>query len=142
MPGLQFSARVGAYDRISKQGTLSALADRAELAVVLPFAAMFYGSPSTYLYYDAQGTAHEILTLPQHVVRKPVAEAALEHNPEAPEPALEPSAKPKAGNPTLLLLARKKTNPPRPFPSQFLKSMGGGIGSFRPVELSGLTLSR
>ena len=60
MPGLRFSAGVGAYDHISRQGTLSALADRAELAVVLPFAAMFYGSPSTYLYYDAQGTAHEI----------------------------------------------------------------------------------
>ena len=51
---------VGAYDHISRQSMLSALASRPDLAGVLPFASMFYGSPSTYLFYDERGIAHEV----------------------------------------------------------------------------------
>eukprot|EP00439_Symbiodinium_sp_Y106_P065510 s1439_g10.t1 len=41
---------VGAYDHISRQSMLSALADRPELAGLIPFAALFYGTPSTYVW--------------------------------------------------------------------------------------------
>ena len=41
---------VGAYDHISRQSMLSALADRPELAGLIPFAALFYGTPSTYVF--------------------------------------------------------------------------------------------
>ena len=51
---------MGAYDHISRQSMLSALASRPDLAGVLPFASMFYGSPSTYLFYDERGVAHEV----------------------------------------------------------------------------------
>ena len=51
---------VGAYDHISRQSMLSALASRPDLAGVLPFASMFYGSPSTCLFYDERGIAHEV----------------------------------------------------------------------------------
>ena len=46
---------VGAYDHISR-----ALADRPALAGLLPYAALFYGSPSTYVFYDAEGRAHDV----------------------------------------------------------------------------------
>ena len=39
---------------------LSALAGCPDLAGVLPFASMFYGSPNTYLFYDERGIAHEV----------------------------------------------------------------------------------
>ncbi|CAE7208645.1 Faim2 [Symbiodinium necroappetens] len=39
---------------------LSALADRPALAGLLPYAALFYGSPSTYIFYDAEGHAHDV----------------------------------------------------------------------------------
>ena len=51
---------VGAYDHISRHSMLAAIAARPELSDILPYAALFYGSPSTYLFYDAQGTAHEV----------------------------------------------------------------------------------
>ena len=51
---------VGAYDHISRQSMLSALASRPDLAGVLPFASTLYGSPSTYLSYDKRGIAHEV----------------------------------------------------------------------------------
>ncbi|CAE7948550.1 unnamed protein product [Symbiodinium sp. KB8] len=49
---------VGAYDHFSRQSMLSALVDRPALAGLLPYAALFYGSPSTYVFYDAEGHAH------------------------------------------------------------------------------------
>ena len=51
---------VGAYDHISRQSMLSTLADRPALAGLLPYAALFYGSPSTYVFYDAEGHAHDV----------------------------------------------------------------------------------
>ena len=51
---------VGAYDHISRQSMLSALADRPELAGLLPYVALFYSSPSVYIFYDEQGRAHEV----------------------------------------------------------------------------------
>ena len=51
---------VGAYDHMSRQSMLSALADRPELAGLLPYVALFYGSPSVYIVYDEQGRAHEV----------------------------------------------------------------------------------
>ena len=33
---------------------LSAFADRPELAGLTPFAALFYGTPSTYVFYDEE----------------------------------------------------------------------------------------
>ena len=51
---------VGAYDHISRLSMLSALADRPALAGLLPYAALFYGSPSTYVFYDAEGHAHDV----------------------------------------------------------------------------------
>ena len=51
---------VGAYDHFSRQSMLSALVDRPALAGLLPYAALFYGSPSTYVFYDAEGHAHDV----------------------------------------------------------------------------------
>ena len=51
---------VGAYDHISRQSMLSALAERPELAGLTPFAALFYGTPSTYVFYDEEGRAHDV----------------------------------------------------------------------------------
>ena len=51
---------LGAYDHISRQSMLSALAGCPDLAGVLPFASMFYGSRNTYLFYDERGIAHEV----------------------------------------------------------------------------------
>ena len=51
---------VGAYDHISRQSMLSTLADRPALAGLLPYAALFYGAPSTYVFYDAEGHAHDV----------------------------------------------------------------------------------
>ena len=39
---------------------LSALAERPELAGLTPFAALFYGTPSTYVFYDEEGRAHDV----------------------------------------------------------------------------------
>ena len=51
---------VGAYDHISRQNMLSALADRPALAGLLPYAALFYGSPSTCVFYNAEGHVHDV----------------------------------------------------------------------------------
>ena len=42
---------VGAYDHISRQSMLSALADRPALAGLLPYAALFYGS---YVFFTTR----------------------------------------------------------------------------------------
>ena len=57
--GGKFTA-AGAGGRAPGRTTPAApLAGRAELRGILPHATMFYGSPDTYLFYDAHGTAHE-----------------------------------------------------------------------------------
>ena len=40
---------------------LGGLRDHAQLSGLLPFAAMFYARSSRYLFYDAEGRAHEVL---------------------------------------------------------------------------------
>ena len=51
---------VGAYDHISRASMLSGLQHTPSLTALLPFVAQFYAEPSTYVFYDAEGAAHEI----------------------------------------------------------------------------------
>ena len=52
---------VGAYDHISRASMLEALRTHEPLTGLLPFAAMFYGQASRYVYYDEEGVGHEVL---------------------------------------------------------------------------------
>ena len=52
---------VGAYDHISRSSMLDALRTHEPLTGLLPFAAMFYGRASCYVYYDEEGVGHEVL---------------------------------------------------------------------------------
>eukprot|EP00439_Symbiodinium_sp_Y106_P065357 s637_g10.t1 len=47
---------VGAYDHISRQSMLS---QHLRTDPSIPFAALFYGTPSTYVFYDEEGRAHD-----------------------------------------------------------------------------------
>ena len=51
---------VGAYDHISRASMLSGLQHTPSLTALLPFVAQFYAEPSAYVFYDAEGAAHEI----------------------------------------------------------------------------------
>ena len=48
---------VGAYDHISRQSMLS---QHLRTDPSIPFAALFYGTPSTYVFYDEEGRAHDV----------------------------------------------------------------------------------
>ena len=52
---------VGAYDHISRASMLGALRAHAPLTGLLPFASLFYGQASRYIYYDEEGVGHEAL---------------------------------------------------------------------------------
>ena len=52
---------VEAYDHISRASMLEALRTHEPLTGLLPFAAMFYGQASRYVYYDEAGVRHEVL---------------------------------------------------------------------------------
>ena len=52
---------VGAYDHISRASMLEALRTHEPLTGLLPFAAMYYGQASCYVYYDEEGVGHEVL---------------------------------------------------------------------------------
>ena len=51
---------VGAYDHILRASMLSGLQHTPSLTALLPFVAQFYAEPSGYVFYDAEGAAHEI----------------------------------------------------------------------------------
>ena len=51
---------VGAYDHISRSCMLQGLQSDTSLATLSPYVRQFYGEPSTYLFYDEAGAAHEI----------------------------------------------------------------------------------
>ena len=51
---------VGAYDHISRSCMLQGLQSDPSLATLSPYVRQFYGEPSTYLFYDEAGAAHEI----------------------------------------------------------------------------------
>ena len=51
---------VGAFDHISRASMLHGLRCDPRLAALLPFVAQFYAEPSTYLFYDEDGVAHDI----------------------------------------------------------------------------------
>ena len=51
---------VGAYDHISRRCMVEGLRDEAALLPLLPYVAQFYGSPSTYLFFDESGCPSEI----------------------------------------------------------------------------------
>ena len=51
---------VGAFDHISRASMLRGLRCDPRLAALLPFVAQFYAEPSTYLFYDEDGVAHDI----------------------------------------------------------------------------------
>ena len=51
---------VGAYDHISRASMLSGLQHTPSLTALLPFVAQFYAEQSAYVFYDAEGAAHEI----------------------------------------------------------------------------------
>ncbi len=52
---------IGAYDLISRGAMLQSLAAVPRAAAVLPFTLLFYGQPSEYMWYDAQGQGHSII---------------------------------------------------------------------------------
>ena len=51
---------VGAYDHISRRCMREGLRDEAALLPLLPYVAQFYGSPSTYLFFDESGCPSDI----------------------------------------------------------------------------------
>ena len=51
---------VGAFDHILRSQMLGGLASNPDLAPLLPFARMAYGRMSTYVWYDDEGTCHEV----------------------------------------------------------------------------------
>ena len=51
---------VGAYDHVSRQAMLTALATHPTTAALLPLARSFYGAPSEYVWYDQSLTPHTI----------------------------------------------------------------------------------
>ena len=51
---------VGAFDHVSRQAMLGAPLARPALRPLLPFARQFYGTPSSYVWVDAQGVTHRI----------------------------------------------------------------------------------
>ena len=51
---------VGAYDHISRSCMLQGLQSDPILATLSPYVRQFYGEPSEYLFYDAEGEAHHI----------------------------------------------------------------------------------
>ena len=52
---------VGAFDHVSRQAMLGALAANPALQSLLPYARQFYAEPSSYNWYDDAGVAHEVL---------------------------------------------------------------------------------
>ena len=52
---------VGAFDHVSRQAMLGALAANPALQPLLPYARQFYAEPSSYTWYDDVGVAHEVL---------------------------------------------------------------------------------
>ena len=54
---------VRAYDHISRASMLSGLQHTPSLTALLPFVAQFYAEPSAYVFYDAEGAAHEMPAL-------------------------------------------------------------------------------
>ena len=52
---------IGAFDLISRVSMLTALKDAPGCDRALPFVRQFYGSPSSFLWEDEDGTNHEIL---------------------------------------------------------------------------------
>ena len=51
---------IGAYDLISRKSMLDGLSAMENGEKLLPFVRSFYGAPSTYLWEDEVGTAHEV----------------------------------------------------------------------------------
>ena len=51
---------VGAFDHVSREAMLHGLRNNPALSQALPFVRQFYGSSSTYLWYDDRGVAHEV----------------------------------------------------------------------------------
>ena len=56
----KLSNTFGAYDHISRAGMLDALRGHATLEVFLPFATLFYGQASCYVFYDERGVGHDM----------------------------------------------------------------------------------
>ena len=51
---------IGAYDHIKRSSMLSKLRQLPTAQAILPFVLMFYGSSSTYTWYDDDGVPHDV----------------------------------------------------------------------------------
>ena len=52
---------VGTYDHVSRRSMLQGMMADPELAGALPYVRQFYGTPSEYLWYNAEGQAVTVL---------------------------------------------------------------------------------